>query len=147
VVNSTIGLAGLIDFASQHGLPRQTGDFGQTLHFWGFGEGPYLILPVVGPSSPRDAVDAGVDILIDPFRYVARNNNYPIGLSVAEAAMAGIDERSRNIDSLDELQRESVDCYAAFRSLYRQHRASEVRQKVAVPATPSDDFYSDPGAK
>jgi phospholipid-binding lipoprotein MlaA len=146
VVNSTLGLAGLVDFAGRHGLPRQTGDFGQTLHVWGFAEGPYLILPVVGPSSPRDAVGAGVDIFIDPFRYVAKNNNYPTGLSVATVAMAGIDERSRNIDSLDELQRESVDYYAAFRSLYRQHREAEVGQGAAAPASPADDFYNDPGA-
>lgn len=140
-INSTVGLVGLFDVAGRHGLERQTGDFGQTLHAWGFPEGPYLVLPIVGPSTPRDGVGSGVDIYISPWRYVARNNNYPTGLSIAEFGLNGIDERSRNLDSLDELQRESVDFYAAFRSLYRQHRAAELNESAA----PAADFYRDPG--
>jgi phospholipid-binding lipoprotein MlaA len=139
-INTTVGLAGLVDVAGRHGLERQSGDFGQTLHTWGFQEGPYLVLPVMGPSNPRDAIGSGVDIYIYPWRYVWENNNYPTGLSIAEAGLSGIDERSRNIDSLDELQRESVDYYAAFRSLFRQHRAAELAQ----PAAPAADLYNDP---
>jgi phospholipid-binding lipoprotein MlaA len=141
-INTTAGLAGLIDVAGRHGFGQQTGDFGQTLHVWGIPEGPYLLLPVVGPSSPRDGIGSGVDIYLSPWRYVAINNNYPTGLTIAEMGLAGIDERSRNLDSLDELRRESVDYYAAFRSLYRQHRAAE----LAEPAGPAADFYSDPGS-
>ena len=144
VINSTVGLVGLIDVAGRHGLHPQVGDFGQTLHVWGFPEGPYLILPIVGPSSPRDSIGSGVDIYVSPWRYVAINNNYPTGLTIAEMGLSGIDERSRAIDSLDELQRESVDYYAAFRSLYRQHRAAEIAG-AAAPAAPATDFYSDPG--
>jgi len=145
-VNSTVGVAGLVDVAQRHGLGRQVGDFGQTLHVWGIGEGPYLVLPIVGPTSPRDATGSGVDIFLDPWRYVARNNNYPTGLSVAEMGISGIDERSRNIDSLDELKRESVDYYAAFRSLYRQHRSAELGSpaSTASPESPAGNFYDDP---
>jgi phospholipid-binding lipoprotein MlaA len=142
-INTTVGVAGFVDVARRHGFELQTGDFGQTLHVWGFPEGPYLVLPVVGPSSPRDGIGSGVDIYISPWRYVAENNSYPTGLTIAEMGLTGIDERSRNIDSLDELQRESVDYYAAFRSLYRQHRASE----LAEPAAPAVDFYSDPDSR
>ena len=149
-VNSTVGLAGIIDVAGRHGLERQVGDFGQTLHVWGFSEGPYLVLPIVGPSSPRDGVGSGVDIFIDPWRYVERANNYPTGLSIAEMGVNGVDERSRNLDSLDELQRESVDYYAAFRSLFRQHRSAEIAPPPAHASAPSTapppDFYSDPDA-
>jgi phospholipid-binding lipoprotein MlaA len=157
-INSTVGLAGLFDVAARHGLERQQADFGRTLHAWGIPEGPYLILPVVGPSSPRDAVGSGVDIYVSPWRYVAINNNYPTGLTVAQMGLSGIDERSRNIDSLDEIQRESVDYYATFRSLYRQNRAAELGETaapstLAAPSNPAEpaksgqppvDFYSDP---
>ena len=145
VLNSTLGVAGIMDVAGKHGLVRQNGDFGQTLHVWGFDEGPYLVLPLWGPSNPRDAVGAGVDIYMVPYRYIADKDNYPSGLSAANTGLGGIDERSRNIDSLDELQRESIDYYASFRSLYRQHRAAEV-ERGAAPASPTDDLYSDPGA-
>ena len=145
-INSTVGIAGLLDLAGRHGLERQTGDFGQTLYVWGVGEGPYLVLPVIGPSNPRDAVGSGVDVYLDPLRYLARKYNYPTGLSIAEAVAAGIDERSRNLDTLDELQRESVDYYAALRSLFRQHRDGELRHGQPSPSPPIDDLYSDPGA-
>jgi phospholipid-binding lipoprotein MlaA len=145
VLNSTIGIVGVVDVAGRHGLAKQSGDFGQTLRTWGFPEGPYLMFPVWGPSNPRDAVGSGVDIYLDPMRYIARRYNYPSVMSGARAFVSGIDERSRNLDALDELKRESIDYYAAFRSLYRQHRAAEVERGVA-PDGSSGDFYSDPGA-
>jgi phospholipid-binding lipoprotein MlaA len=144
-LNTTVGVLGIRDFAGGHGLPRQTGDFGQTLSVWGVGEGPYLMLPVWGPTSPRDGVGLGVDVYLDPLRYVAARYNYPSGVSASEAAMDGVDLRSRNLDSLDELRRESIDYYAAFRSLYRQHRKAEVERGTAPPP-PTDDMYSDPDA-
>ena len=70
VLNSTVGIGGLTDVASEHRLPKQSGDFGQTLSAWGFGEGPYLIIPLLGPSSPRDGIGRGVDLYLDPFRYL-----------------------------------------------------------------------------
>ncbi len=143
-INSTIGIVGIVDVAARRGLTRQTGDFGQTLHVWGCSEGPYLILPVVGPSNPRDVVGAGVDIFANPLRYVARRNNYPTGLSVAQTGAGGIDERSRNLDALDEIQREAIDYYASFRSYYRQNRAAELRHG-GPPPPPSESMYADPG--
>ncbi len=148
VVNSTLGIAGFSDFASRHRMPRQSGDFGQTLSRWGFGEGPYLIIPVFGPSNPRDIVGKGADTYADLFRYLTRNENYFTSLSISRVAIDGIDERQRNIAALDEMQHEAVDYYASFRSLYRQNRAAEVKSGSARAGTltpPGADLYDDPG--
>jgi phospholipid-binding lipoprotein MlaA len=146
VVNSTVGVAGVMDFAGRHGLARQHGDFGQTLYVWGVHEGPYLVLPVVGPSNPRDTVGMTADLFVNPFLWLVPHFEYEGSLSVAEAAIGGIDERSRNIDTLDEIQREAVDFYASMRSLYRQNRNAELHNNVLPPAPKGEDLYSDPDA-
>ena len=145
VTNSTLGLAGVMDFAGRHGLKQQTGDFGQTLFVWGVHEGPYLVLPVMGPSNPRDAVGMGADLFTNPFLYLTPHVQYKTTFSVSVAAINGIDLRSRNIDSLDEIQRETIDFYAALRSLYRQNRAAELRHGEPPSAPKAEDLYSDPG--
>jgi phospholipid-binding lipoprotein MlaA len=144
VLNSTLGVAGVMDFAGKHGLKRQTGDFGQTLWTWGIHEGPYLVIPIFGPTSPRDGIGSGVDIFMDPFIYLARYNQYRSAISFSRLIVGGIDLRARNLDVLDELQRESVDFYAAMRSLYRQNRIAELHNGAAPPAPKTEDLYSDP---
>jgi len=130
LINSTFGIGGLIDVASNTGVERQTGDFGQTLYAWGAPEGPYLVLPVFGPSNPRDAIGMGVDGVMDPYGWWV-SGIYGQGAANAETygrlTASGIDLRSRNIDTLDDLQRNAIDFYAEMRSLYRQHRAEELR--------------------
>jgi phospholipid-binding lipoprotein MlaA len=69
--NTSLGLAGIFDVAAMWGLKRQSADFGQTLFVWGFPEGPYLILPLLGPSNPRDAIGMGIDSYADPFTILA----------------------------------------------------------------------------
>jgi len=145
VVNSTVGIAGFTDVASRHDLPRQVGDFGQTLWAWGMPEGPYLILPVFGPSNPRDGIGTGVDMYLDPFRYIARAQDYGAPVTVGRVVLDGIDKRSRSLDALDEMQREAIDYYASFRSLFRQHRAAELSGKVSPDKPPLPDLYEDPG--
>jgi phospholipid-binding lipoprotein MlaA len=145
IINSTIGIAGLRDAAARQQMPRQIGDFGQTLWSWGVKESPYLILPVLGPSSPRDGIGMGADVYLDPFRYVVRDENFPSAVTVSRLAADGIDKRSRNIEALDEMEHEAVDYYASFRSLFRQHRAAELNAGRPAPL-PSADFYSDPGS-
>jgi phospholipid-binding lipoprotein MlaA len=127
VINSTFGVGGLVDFAGNTGVDRQTGDFGQTLYTWGAPEGPYLVLPVFGPSNPRDAIGMGVDGVMDPFGYLAGAYGAAEDATIGRMAASGIDLRSRNIDTLDDLQRNAIDFYAEMRSLYRQHRAEELR--------------------
>jgi|HubBroStandDraft_1064217.scaffolds.fasta_scaffold74133_2 phospholipid-binding lipoprotein MlaA len=145
VVNTTLGVAGFSDVASKNGLPRQLGDFGQTLWAWGLPDGPYLIIPLFGPSNPRDGIGTGVDMYIDPFRYVARKQDFGSPVTVGRIVLDGVDKRSRNIESLDEVKREAIDYYASFRSLFRQHRAAELRGTDNPAKLPSPDFYEDPG--
>jgi phospholipid-binding lipoprotein MlaA len=145
VVNSTVGVAGLADVAGRRHLPKQVGDFGQTLWSWGLPEGPYLILPVVGPSNPRDGIGGAVDAYLDPVRYIVANNNYSTDFPAGRIILDGIDKRSRNIESLDEMQREAIDYYASFRSLFRQHREGELRGPAAQAPVAAPGFYDDPG--
>jgi phospholipid-binding lipoprotein MlaA len=144
--NSTFGIGGLWDQASKIGMEKQTGDFGQTLYSWGVPDGPYLVLPILGPSNPRDAVGLGVDSYMDPFfwaltvHYGATNSGFYRWIA------SGIDERSRNIESFDEIQKNAIDLYAQLRSLWRQHRAAELRH--GEPAPPEDEeLYTDPALK
>jgi len=125
VVNSTIGLAGLIDVATPMGIPAHEEDFGETLAMYGVGEGPYLVLPLLGPSNPRDAAGHFIDIAFDPLTYIGMREK---GWWMAGRNVLGIiDERAQNIDAMEEIQNSSVDMYATLRSLYRQHRAAEIR--------------------
>jgi phospholipid-binding lipoprotein MlaA len=104
-------------------------DGGQTLATWGFTEGPYIMLPLLGPSSLRDTIGIVGDFFIDPVRIVA-GNEATAGLAVGNAVVT----RSRNIDQVRELQRGSLDYYAAVRSLYRQQRAAQIRNGASEPA-------------
>jgi len=148
LVNSTAGLAGIFDVATQVGLKEQTGDFGQTLYSWGVEDGgPYLILPILGPSNPRDGIGMGIDGYLDPFRYVFRHEGVGY-INTVRFVMTGLDERVKHGPELDEIERSSVDFYAQLRSLWRQNRASELAGNVTEsgPATPGG-LYDDPGLK
>jgi phospholipid-binding lipoprotein MlaA len=144
LINSTFGLGGTIDVASGSGLERQSGDFGQTLYSWGVHAGPYIVLPVLGPSSPRDAFGMGVDGLMDPFGYLAGDFGAANSATIGRMAASGIDLRARNIETIDDLQRNAIDFYAQLRSLYRQHRASELRHGRPAPL-PNFDSPLPPG--
>ncbi|MGE5203168.1 MAG: VacJ family lipoprotein [Acidobacteriota bacterium] len=143
--NTTFGIGGLWDQASKIGLEKQTGDFGQTLYSWGVPDGPYLVLPILGPSNPRDAIGFVVDSYIDPFKYVAANNGAR-NAGLYRWVATGVDERARNIESFDEVQKNALDLYAQLRSLWRQHRASELRHGEPAPLE-DEELYEDPGAK
>jgi phospholipid-binding lipoprotein MlaA len=142
VINSTLGVAGLFDIAAKWGLDKQSGDFGQTLFVWGLPEGPYLIVPILGPSSPRDVIGMAGDNYLDPFSYLASAESLD-DISISRFVVGGIDQRARVIDVLDDLQKNSLDFYAQLRSLSQQHRAAELRHGKA--AEPGPSFYQDPG--
>lgn len=137
-INSTIGMLGLFDIAADSGFPHHEEDFGQTMGTYGAGEGFYLVLPVLGPSSLRDGTGRIIDIFLDPLTYLA-----PQEFNLGRAAATGIDYRSRNIEELDELKADSLDFYARIRSLYRQYRTNEINNG----ATPADapQFSTVPG--
>lgn len=123
-VNSTLGLGGLIDVASKMGIAGHDTDFGITLGTWGVGEGPFLMLPLIGPAPPRDLVGKVVDIFLDPLTYVSFRSKiyYDVGLGT----IGIIDLRAQNIDTLESIERTSVDYYATTRNLYLQYRKAAV---------------------
>jgi phospholipid-binding lipoprotein MlaA len=123
-INTTIGLAGILDVAQDWGYERHSEDFGQTLGTYGVGEGPYIYLPVIGPAPPRDLSGRAVDFAFDPLTYTKFEDKY--FWSLARFSVDALDLRERNIDTLDEIERSSVDYYASIRSLYRQTRQNEI---------------------
>jgi len=141
-INTTVGVLGFGDPASDMGYPSHKEDFGQTLATWGVDGGPYLVLPILGPSNPRDTVGKVVDTLTDPVWQYAQNTDkeyIPNERLVAES----IDFRARNIEAIDDLERTSLDYYAAVRSLYRQVRADEIKNGATLnnglPAMSNND--------
>jgi len=142
-VNSLLGLGGLFDIASEHGLPKQTGDFGETLYVWGVESGPYLVLPLFGPSNPRDLFGLGVDLYTTPPAHLLPGN-WGIWFNVGVDAVSGFDLRSRNIESLDQIKAHALDYYAQFRSIARQHRDAQLRAARGLTDQPQE--LVDPGA-
>ena len=123
-VNTTVGPAGMVDVAAKWGLPPHKADFGQTLAVWGVGEGPFVELPLLGPSNPRDAVGTVVDLALNPLTFVGGAPATYAGAVTGGANM--VDVRAQHLHDLDELERNSLDYYATLRSVYRQHRDSEI---------------------
>jgi phospholipid-binding lipoprotein MlaA len=124
-MNSTFGIGGLLDPATAAGVPYHEEDFGQTLGTWGVGEGPYLVLPFLGPDPPRDAAGQVVDIFFDPTTYISLREHFL--WSAGRRTLEIIDLKSRNMDLLSGIERSSVDYYASVRSLYRQKRNNDIR--------------------
>ena len=125
LINSTVGVLGIFDVAKEWGYPNHDSDFGMTLASWGVPEGPFLFLPVLGPSDPRDAVGFGVDIVQDPFTWVGQGAAVT-ALGWSKFALSAVDARERVLDSLDQIKKTALDPYATFRSLYRQHRHAQI---------------------
>lgn len=140
-LNTGFGFLGLLDVATAWGAePGHDEDFGQTLGTWGVGEGPYLMLPIFGPSNPRDAVGLVVDHFTDPLTYVILSGDE----SLARGGVTAVDTRSRFLDQLDELEASSIDYYAALRSLYRQRRDAEIRNgEIAPEYLPSIESFDE----
>jgi phospholipid-binding lipoprotein MlaA len=136
LVNSTVGLAGLFDVAAMMGFERTKTDAGQTIGLWaGKGVEPenggfYLVLPLVGPSNARDATGLMVDYAIDPFQILPIAFNWDFFYFTApKFALNVVDYRSRTMFALDDIEKNSVDYYAALRSAYTQNRAEVIRAK------------------
>ena len=131
VINTTIGIIGIFDVAQNLGFPEyEKEDYGQTLGVMGVGPGCYLVLPVIGPSTVRDTAGSFINILGgDPWYNASVNgNNEYLSNSdyLTSRVLTGIDFRAKNIDSLDNLEKNSMDLYASFRSLYLQDRQQKI---------------------
>ena len=120
-VNSTLGLGGLIDVGTGMGLERRVEDFGQTMGVWGMGTGPYLVLPLLGPSSVRDAFGTAVDMLSDPLLLYTRDT-----LRYSAAALRLVDDRARHLHTDLILGTAALDEYSYVREAYLQRRRAQV---------------------
>lgn len=137
VLDSTIGMAGLVDVAGRWGIPYHENDLGVTFGVWGIPPGPYLVIPVLGPSDPRDLGGAVAQGFGDPWNRLAANHS-KTWIIFVRGAVAGIDQRSRLIDTLADIERTSLDYYATIRSLYRQRREALVHRKhEQLPPNPA----------
>ena len=125
LVNSTIGVFGLIDVAENIGLDQKEEDFGQTLATWGVGDGFYIVLPLFGPSNLRDTTGMVMTMMTDPINAYAVTQGEAWAIPVRTAANA-IDQRSQIIDEVNALRDNSVDYYAAVRSSYYQNRKAAI---------------------
>lgn len=135
LVNSTIGVGGLADHATDLGLPPTDEDFGQTLAVAGAKESPYLVLPLLGPSTVRDAVGTAVEFVADPARVVI-NEELTATQEYAVTGTRVLNGRSQLIESgAEELLDSSADPYAAARSAYFQRRAAAIRDEESGAAT------------
>ena len=135
-INSTIGMGGLVDVAGRWGIPYHEQDFGVTFGVWGVPEGPYLIIPVLGPSDPRDLTGQVAEGFADPWNIIAADHHM-VWISFVRGGVSGIDQRSRYIESLADIERTSLDYYATIRSLYRQRRAALIRnERENLPPNP-----------
>lgn len=137
-LNSTVGLGGIVDIAAKHGLPEQKADFGQTLSRYGVGEGPFLVLPIVGPEPPRDLAGDTADLFLDPITWIP--DGWPLLDRVGVTADVHIWEpyltHARDMLLRHELGKGSLDAYATMRSVYRQIRAGQIGG--AESAAPDD---------
>jgi len=139
VLNSGPGLGGLFDPATRLGLPYHGEDFGQTLAVWGMGEGPFLMLPLLGPSNPRDTLGLAADTFaLDPTNHIHFKHHF--WWAAGRQYLRVLDLRSQTFETLQGIERSSVDYYASLRNLYRQARDNEIRNGAPAPAADLPDF-------
>ena len=139
VINSTVGLLGIFDVATEIGFEKQKEDFGQTLAVHGIGPGPYLVLPFLGPSTVRDALGKVTSLYADPVTLALERNDKDEWVWIG-MALRGIDFREQNLEKIDNLNATSVDFYATLRSLYLERRSSMIRNQNIDKTDPFQDF-------
>ena len=129
LINMTFGLGGLFDVASTDNFGNMTEveeDFGQTLAVWGVPDGPYVMLPIFGPSSVRDAFGLGVDTITNPLSFGYRMNGIGLEARLSGPVVRGVSTREKYLDYIDEMKEGSLDFYATMRSLYRQKSRKDI---------------------
>ena len=135
LINTTAGIGGLFDVAGRRfGIPAHTEDWGQTMAVWGVDSGPYLFIPILGPSNPRDLTGFGLGFANDPLFWFGGGPGL-LAATSTRSALVVVDTRESLLDALDAIQRESLDPYAFIRSAYRQRRQVEIENKLTNPAT------------
>ncbi len=125
VINSTAGIGGLFDPAKDYwGIPGSKEDFGQTLGVWGYGPGPYLVLPFLEPMTVRDGIGRGVDSFLDPLGYVLPLFWTRFGMKVGDT----VNERALNYELFQGVEETTLDLYSAVRHFYLKRREQQIKE-------------------
>ena len=138
IINTTIGIIGLANPAEKLGLKAQKEDVGQTLGAYGVGAGCYFVLPILGPTTARDTIGMLADSIVDPFAHVTLREKELFGSSgnrfdyLAVKGTIAVDFRADNITNFDSLEKNSIDQYASFKSLYLQSRENKIKNSSEI---------------
>jgi len=148
VVNTTVGILGVFDVAEKMDFPEyEKEDYGQTFGAWGVGPGCYLVLPVIGPSTARDVAGSFVNVLGgDPWynSSVNGNNHYLSDRDyMATKILTGLDFRAKNLESISNLEKNSMDFYASVKSLYLQDRQLKISNSNLTTETMNDGEWEE----
>jgi phospholipid-binding lipoprotein MlaA len=137
-VNTTVGFLGFFDVASNMGIPNYKEDFGQTLGYWGIGDGPFLVLPVLGPSSVRDTFGFAGDTVVDPFFHFAEGETY-----WGPVVLRAVDKRADLLAAGDLVDEAALDRYSFVRDAYLQRRRNLVHDGNPPPDEDDDFFWGE----
>ena len=153
-INTTVGILGVFDPAAKLGLEeRGKEDFGQTLGKWGSGPGCYFVLPILGPTTTRDAIGLVGNVFIDPVYQITHNteisngvignSNYSEHNYYYYRSAGAVDFRAKNIESFDSLEENSIDLYASLKSLYLQNRKQKIANTKSAVETQDDSDWEE----
>jgi len=141
LINSTFGILGIFDRATYWGIEGHNEDFGETFSVWGFGEGPYIMMPFLGPSNARDFTGLVVDFFYDPVSLWLSHKGWT-EVRYGRLLLRGLIYREENLETLDDLGKSSTDFYATIRSAYRQYRSYDINNGV-LDISADDDLFDE----
>ena len=136
IINTTVGVLGFLNPAEKVGLKPHKEDVGQTLGSYGIGPGCYFVIPILGPTTARDSIGLIADSFIDPFAHITLQEKELFGISgnsldyFSVKGTAAIDFRSDNITNFDSLEKNSIDLYSSFKSIYLQDRENKIKNST-----------------
>lgn len=133
-INTTFGLGGVIDIGSDAGLPKHKEDFGQTLGYWGMHSGPYVVLPILGPSTLRDSLATPLDLTADAWAQI-----YPVNLRNTGYVVRAVDQRAAVLGASTLLEEAALDRYTFVRDAYLQRRESIIRDGESLRSSYQDE--------
>lgn len=140
IVNTTVGLAGFVDAATELTIPQHTTDFGETLAVWGVGEGAYVELPIFGPSTQRDAIGFVTDFFTNPLTFATLNTSPEQYIPPTARAGSWLNTRDKRGETIDSILYESADSYAQSRSIYLQNRRFQLGTTGDTEEDPYDPY-------
>ena len=152
-INTTVGILGIFDPAAALGLEEHgKEDFGQTMGVWGAGDGCYFVLPILGPTTARDAIGLVGNMFLDPVYQVTHNTEIDVGVGNGNYSehnyyyyrgTGAVDFRAKNIESFDSLEKNSIDLYASIKSLYLQDRKKKIANSRSTVKTQDDSDWEE----